>query len=283
MAPPPPASLPLTQRLLHLGQTLQFTWFVGHVTLLFCTLRYGLSYITLNYYSNWAKFTYRTAFIAAAATYGIVVYKAYFARIRAGRVKPLEVAGDENFQYLVMALIWLVSRQVPLALLPFTVYSVFHVATYTRNTLIPTITPPPPPPPGTSPKARPGPNKNSAIGESIGKFVKGYYDSSMKLVAYLEIGLWFRILLSAITFTKGAWILFGIYTIFFRARFSQSSFVQDSIHEGGSIVDATVANQSVPPIVRQGWQTVKGLIAQAADATDISRYIKEPQVAKKAQ
>jgi hypothetical protein len=271
------------------------------VTLLFCTLRYGLSYITLNYYSNWAKFTYRTAFIAAAATYGIVVYKAYFARIRAGRVKPLEVAGDENFQYLgefisitqahselilsfpVMALIWLVSRQVPLALLPFTVYSVFHVATYTRNTLIPTITPPPPPPPGTSPKARPGPNKNSAIGESIGRFVKGYYDMSMKLVADLEIALWFRILLSAITFTKGAWILFGIYTIFFRARFSQSSFVQDAIHEAGSVIDATVANQSVPPIVRQGWQTVKGLIAQAADATDISRYIKEPQVAKKAQ
>lgn len=30
-----------------------------------------------------------------------------------------------------MALVWLFSRQIPLALLPFTVYSVFHVATYT--------------------------------------------------------------------------------------------------------------------------------------------------------
>ena len=103
-------------------------------------------------------FTYRTAFVAAAATYGIVVYKAFRARARSGGRQQggaLAIAGDENVQYLgtsyqlsqfdkskgiwltnthqftVMALVWLVSRQIPLALLPFTVYSIFHVATYT--------------------------------------------------------------------------------------------------------------------------------------------------------
>ena len=81
----------------------RFGWFVGHVTLLLCSLRYGLSYITFNFYSRWARFSYRTAFVAAAATYGIVVYKAFRARQRgASRQQggPLALAGDENVQYL---------------------------------------------------------------------------------------------------------------------------------------------------------------------------------------
>jgi len=72
------------------------------VTLLLCTLRYALSYITLNYYSRWAQFSYRTAFVAAAATYGIVVFKGYRARQKSGKGagSPLALAGDENVQYL---------------------------------------------------------------------------------------------------------------------------------------------------------------------------------------
>ena len=65
--------------------------------------RYGLSYITFNYYSGWARYSYRTAFISAAITYGIVVYKAYNARARGGaasRQNVLALAGDENVQYM---------------------------------------------------------------------------------------------------------------------------------------------------------------------------------------
>ena len=81
----------------------RFGWFVGHLTLLFCTLRYGLSYVTFNSASRWAIFSYRTAFVSAAATYGIVVYKAYRARARSGGRQQggaLALAGDENVQYL---------------------------------------------------------------------------------------------------------------------------------------------------------------------------------------
>ena len=83
----------------------RFGWFIGHVTLLFCTLRYGLSYITFNFYSRWAIFSYRTAFVAAAATYGIVVYKAYRARAKTGARGQnglLSLVTDENVQYLGM-------------------------------------------------------------------------------------------------------------------------------------------------------------------------------------
>jgi hypothetical protein len=73
--------------------------------LLLCVVRYSLSYITFNYYSRWAQVSYRLAFVSAAATYGIVVYKAYRARPRAGARQQgaLMLASDENVQYLRMA------------------------------------------------------------------------------------------------------------------------------------------------------------------------------------
>ena len=182
-----------------------------------------------------------------------------------------------------MALVWLVSRQIPLALLPFMVYSVFHVATYTRTNLIPTIQPPPPSAaPTASPGGRPA-TKSSPLADTIGKFVKEYYDSSMMLVASLEVLLWFRILFSAIIFTKGSWILLAIYTVFFRARLNQSSFVQAVIGQASQRIDALVAQQSTPPAARQTWETVKRLARQGTDATDIGRYVGGQQPVKKAQ
>jgi hypothetical protein len=102
MAPPPPANLPLQERVLQLVQTLQFAWFAGHVTLLLSSVRYALSYLTFNASSKWAIFSYRTAFIAAAATYGIVVFKSFRARARAGKAQggAFQIIGDENVQYL---------------------------------------------------------------------------------------------------------------------------------------------------------------------------------------
>jgi len=280
MAPPPSASLPLSQRLIQLAQTLQFAWFVGHLSLLFSITRYGFSYVTFNYYSRWAQFSYRTAFLSAAATYGIVVYKAFRARSRAGARTQggiVQLIADENVQYLAMALVWLVSPQYPLAMLPFGVYSVFHVATYTRTNLIPTIQPPQPAAPasGASPSAKQA-FKPNALADTIGKFVKEYYDSSMGLVAILEILLWGRLLLSAVTFQKGSWILITVYTAFLRSRFAQSSFVQAQFRQLEARIDSLVGAQSTPPAGRQVWEGVKGGARSFHDLTDISKFINAP-------
>jgi hypothetical protein len=156
-------------------------------------------------------------------------------------------------------------------MLPFGVYSVFHVATYTRTNLIPTLQPAPAAPAGASPGAKPA-SKN-ALADSIGSFVREYYDLSMGLVAVLEIGLWFRIFLAAIIFTKGSWVLLVVYTAFLRARFAQSSFVQGSFTHLTARVDSLVAAQNIPPAVRQVWETIKGITRQFHDATDVNKYV----------
>ena len=66
-------------------------------------MQYFISYITLHYYSRWARFSYRAAFFSAAVTYGVVVYKAYRARMRSASRQaksPLVLVTDENVQYL---------------------------------------------------------------------------------------------------------------------------------------------------------------------------------------
>lgn len=123
------------------------------------------------------------------------------------------------------------------------------------------------------------------MSNSIGKFVKEYYDASMMLVAGLEILLWIRLLFSAITFSRGSWILLGIYTVFLRARFSQSHFVQNAFSQGAAHIDQQVQNPNMPPAARSAWDTAKGVGKSAVDATNPAKYFGGGQQAapKKAQ
>lgn len=177
----------------------------------------------------------------------------------------------------VLALVWLFSPQYPLALLPYSVYSVFHVATYTRANVIPTITPPKPAADGASPKAK----VSNPIADKIGVFVKEYYDASMSIVSGLELLLWIRLLLAAVLFQRRSWILLGLYTAFLRARFSQSTHVQNSFSQLGARVDSLVGAQGTPPAARQVWDGVKGGARQFHDATDVSKYVGGAAPAKK--
>lgn len=178
-----------------------------------------------------------------------------------------------------MAIVWLFAPQYPLAMLPFGIYSIFHVATYTRTNLLPTIQPP-----QVVTAASPGGKpvyKANPTADMIGKFVKEYYDASMGLVAILEILLWGRLLLSAITFSRGSWILIVIYTAFLRARFAQSSFVQGQFGNLEARIDALVGAQSTPPVARQVWDKIKAFTRQFHDLSDIGKYVGGPAAAPK--
>lgn len=79
------------------------SYFASHVTLILCTIRYAFSLVRFNYYGGMAKFTYRTSFVAAAITYGLVVYKVLKARANSEKRAASGYIGllaDENVQYL---------------------------------------------------------------------------------------------------------------------------------------------------------------------------------------
>lgn len=179
---------------------------------------------------------------------------------------------------IVLALVWLFTPQYPLALLPYSVYSIFHVATYTRANLIPALYPAPAAANGDRTSGRP--KTTHPLADKIGAFVKQYYDSSMSIVSRLELFLWLRILGSAFLFQRRSWILFVVYTAFLRARYSQSSHVQNTFAWLGARVDSLVGSQGTPPAARQVWDGVKGAARSFHDATDLGRYIGEPAAKK---
>lgn len=168
-----------------------------------------------------------------------------------------------------MALVWLFTPQYPLAMLPYGIYSIFHVATYTRANVLPTVQPVKTPAGATGAT---GAKNESAAATTIGNFVKTYYDSSMTIVSALEILLWIRLLLAAVFFARRSWILLALYTAFLRARVGQSSHTQNSFSLLETRVDSLAANQSVPPAARQVWDGVKTGARQFHAATDLSKY-----------
>jgi hypothetical protein len=159
-------------------------------------------------------------------------------------------------------------------MLPYAIYSIFHVATYTRQNLIPTIVPPArvAPAAGASPSAKPQ-FVPHPLSESIGNFVKQYYDTSMMVVSQIEIVLWVRVLLAAIFFQRRSWILLVLYTAFLRARHAQSSHVQGSFAQLEAHVDNLLGAQGIPPAARQVWDGVKGGARQFHAATDVNKYM----------
>jgi len=186
------------------------------------------------------------------------------------------MTGDENVQYLFMALIWLFTGPIYLALLPFTIYSTFHFLTYLRTALIPTLMPPPTTPQypaggsstgTTQPGQKPKSTTPNVLSDAISKFVKSHYDTSMAIVANLEIALFIRLLLGGLVFMN-SWILVIIYAVFLRVRVGQSPFVRQALTTTESMVDGLVADPRAPPAARGVWANVKDGIRKLGDMTD---------------
>jgi len=127
---------------------------------------------------------------------------------------------DENFQYFILCVFWLISKPVGIALIPFWTFSTFHVATFTRTTLVPKFFPPTPNPSG-------GPSQPSPIAKTIQSFVKKYYDPSMKLVAYVELAIFARVFFGLL-FWRNSLLMPIIYGMFLRARYFQSPFTRQA-------------------------------------------------------
>jgi len=259
-----------------LAKTLQFAWFVGHLTLILSVVRYSFSWIRMSTYGRMAQFSYRLGFIAAAATYGIVVFKMFRSRQKAGARMPngpIGLLADENLQYLVLALVWLFSPQYFVAMVPYAIYSVFHIATYTRSNLIPTIQPPTvvgPPAGNANAKPQYAPNP---VADALGAFVKQHHETSMYAVSAMEMLIWLRIFFAAIFFQRRSWFILALYSAFLRTRYAQSVHVQNTFSQLEARIDSLVGSQGTPPAARQVWDGLKRGIRQFHDATDVTRHM----------
>jgi len=198
---------------------------------------------------------YKTAFTGALVSYGIVCYKS-LGIPQASSAYVRKALSDENVQYLLLALFWWTSKPVMLALLPYTVFSLFHALTFLRTTILPLVFPPTPPPPGSTSAPQ-----QSSYAKTIQSWVRANYDKAMRVVAYTELVIMLRVTLGALIF-RNSFTTPIIYAHFLRQRYYFSQFSRDSIFHAGAVVDEHI--HRAPPFIGSLWGHLKNLLTRWA-------------------
>ncbi|CUM67807.1 uncharacterized protein PRCAT00005513001 [Priceomyces carsonii] len=231
-------------------RSLQFAWFVGHVVTLLSIFFYLLTYVKLGKYP---RFWYQLALIGIVESFGILIYQLSKKTTSFGTL-----IRDDNVQYFFLGVGLLVTRPyVLLTLLPFALFSVFHVLAYTKAYLLPV--------------AR---LDEHPISTKVGDFISKNNVKSVQLAAVLENFTLVWLFLRIVTFRKRSLLPFILYALFVKVRFEKSSFTRNHIKSIEVFIDNTV-NKSDVPAIKQTWITAKGVFRRIGSFHLVNDYTKE--------
>jgi len=239
-----------------MATTQHYLWASGHFLLLLSSLRYILAWATLKTVSAW---WYKASFTGALISYAIVCQKSL------GNPQPnmayvRRAMLDENVQYFLLAFFWWSSKPVTITLIPYMIFSLFHALTFTRTTLMTQfLKPTPPATPGGAPQP-------PLLAKKLHAWVKANYDTAMKFVALVELVIFVRVLLGALTF-QNSLLSPIIYAHFLRQRYYQSPFSRDAIIKVSTQVEQFVRRPGNPPIVVTVWEKGQMLVQRWAGVT----------------
>ncbi|KAF9586017.1 hypothetical protein BGW38_010411 [Lunasporangiospora selenospora] len=228
----PAANSDLSARLQALVKGPQFVWWLGHITLLFCSALYLPYWLTFS--AKAGAHWYTRAFFGALISYSVVVYKS-FPSVQFTAQFAQTVFTEENVQYLLMAIYWWRTTPFIAALIPYGIFAFFNAINYVRTSLIPTFYPP-------------GPDgKLQGVGAETSRKIQVWteknHTKAMALVAYVEIvGVMGSLILGAITF-QSSLLSPIVYANFLRFRYFFSLHHRAAFE----VLRARLDNWIVPP------------------------------------
>jgi hypothetical protein len=164
---------------------------------------------------------------------------------------------DENVQYFLLAFFWWSSKPIAITLLPYAIFSLFHALTFTRTTLMPQFLPPGPP------ATNGGPPQPHPIAKKLQLWVKSNYDTAMRAVAYIELLIFLRVFLGAVTL-QNSLLSPIVYAHFLRQRYYQSAFTRDALNVTNKRVEAWVRKPGNPPMLVKIWDYGRMLVGKWA-------------------
>lgn len=162
-------------------------------------------------------------------------------------------------------------------LVPYVTFSLFHVLTFLRTTIIPMIFPHSSSTParaeGQAAAPAPAPARAAKfiqtcefhiIQKSLYSLllsgVKSNYDPAMRFVAYSEVAIFARVLFGALLF-RNSLLAPLFYAHFLRLRFYMSSFTRGAFQHVGSVLDGYTQHPSCPPAVRRAYLMITDLVS----------------------
>ena len=164
---------------------------------------------------------------------------------------------DENVQYLVIAMYWCYVKPIAITLVPFVTFSLFHLLTFTRTTILPAGCMVP------SGLREPGIAAGGSASKMIQSWVKDNYDRAMRFVAYTELAIFARVLVGALLL-RNSLIAPLLFAHFLRLRFYMSSFTRAAFQHVRGELDSLTQKPSCPPAVRQGYLMLTDLVSRYA-------------------
>lgn len=107
-----------------------------------------------------------------------------------------------------MMVMWLSIPPVPMAILPCAAYSTISFLDYISRRIVPAIL-----------NSRPRQ-------DMIGRLLINYGDTACLLTSYIEIAVWFNVLLPVVRSQEGSWMTLCLYSGFLTVRFHGSPFLR---------------------------------------------------------
>lgn len=225
---------------------------MGHLVTLISVIFYSLTFIRIGHRTQF--FWFYLATLGIIESFGILIFQLV-------SKKSLQVSGllkDDNTQYFLLGCFFLLLRpHIMLPLLPFGLFSAFHVLAYTRGHLLPVF--------GLA---------DSPIAAQVGHFVNNNNTKSIQVASLLEIISWVWLLVRVITFRKRSLTPFLVYSLFLKLRFEKSVFTRNHVKRLELRIESAVNNAN-NPTVKNIWIQFKDVARRIGAITLVNDYSKE--------
>ncbi|KAI8060175.1 hypothetical protein BC940DRAFT_312588 [Gongronella butleri] len=241
-----------TDKVKALLQHLQFYWWGGHVYFAVNSVLYLLSLVRFHSIPAY----YYHAYVGALVSYGIVGYNSTkFSDSKWWN----SLVRNENVQYLVLAFYWYSYTPIAVTLIPYLVFSLFHILGYIQSVLLPTF---------FSKETNP---KVHEYGEILKTHTEKYHELAMQIASYTDVMLIFPRLLLGVLLLQTSLLAFIVFFLFVRLRYYVSPYTQLAIRQSINMLDQWLlpTGQNSPPpsqwhaYVFNGYAWLRGILEHA--------------------
>lgn len=241
-------------RFFKLAANLQFAWFAGHSLVLLCAFFYLFGF---------RQIFYRLAYVGVLHSFGIITYQQYYLNSQtspsndssASSLSKLSIytlLNDENVLYFALSLMWFITPVFTLSLIPYLLFSLFHVLRYLQNNLLPTVF-------GLT-------KENNNLVKLIDNFTQTYNEKGMYWVGTAEIFTLVVLLFRALLWYQSSWIILLTYSLFIKMRYENSKYTKAAFAQWRVRLDGIISHPSIPPVVKGAYNTIKTKLIE------LSRY-----------
>ncbi|KAK6198885.1 uncharacterized protein RJT21DRAFT_115832 [Scheffersomyces amazonensis] len=243
------------EELIKLVKTPDFIRFIGQFITLISVILYSLTYIRIG--TSWYWIWYQLSLLGVIGSLSVVLLE----DIKVKGFNFVSLIKDDNVHYALLAgLLLFIRAYVLLTLIPFGIFALFNVLSYTKGYLLPVF----------------GLNNSSPITKTVDNIVTNYGPKSAQLISITEIYTYGWLIIRMITFRKRSLSPVLVYTVFLKKRF-ETSHITRNYFKTLEVQGDKLINQVNHPTVKQIWVQFKDILRKVGGIYLVNDYTKEPE------